>query len=96
MEDIINKYSREIPQTKWFCRICRGKGCRKCNYTGTLYEQSIEELIAKYFLEETKASDESFHGAGREDIDVRMLGNGRPFVLEVKDPAKRKSLDDIQ
>ena len=85
-----NKYSREIPQTKWFCRICRGKGCRKCNYTGTLYEQSIEELIAKYFLEETKASDESFHGAGREDIDVRMLGNGRPFVLEVKDPAKRK------
>jgi tRNA pseudouridine synthase 10 len=24
-----------------------------------------------------------FHGAGREDIDVLMLGNGRPFVFEV-------------
>ena len=23
--------------------------------------------------------------AGREDLDVRMLGNGRPFVLEVAD-----------
>lgn len=22
------------------------------------------------------------HACGREDIDVRMLGNGRPFVLE--------------
>ena len=27
-----------------------------------------------------------FHGAGREDIDVRMLGRGRPFVLELIDP----------
>lgn len=24
-----------------------------------------------------------FHSAGREDMDVRMLGQGRPFVLEV-------------
>jgi tRNA pseudouridine synthase 10 len=30
-----------------------------------------------------------FHGAGREDIDARMLGKGRPFVLEVKIPKKR-------
>ncbi|MEM2509202.1 MAG: tRNA pseudouridine(54/55) synthase Pus10, partial [Candidatus Thermoplasmatota archaeon] len=34
--------------------------------------------------------DESFHGAGREDIDVLMLGNGRPFILELKEPKKRK------
>src|SRR5206468_8787251 len=26
------------------------------------------------------------HGAGREDVDVRMLGSGRPFVLELVDP----------
>merc|ERR1712110_1138249 len=24
-----------------------------------------------------------FHAEGREDIDVRMLGTGRPFVVEV-------------
>jgi len=32
------------------------------------------------------------HGAGREDIDARMLGNGRPFVLELVGPRTR-SLD---
>lgn len=83
------KFVRDIPQTKWFCSICKGKGCKKCNYTGKLYEKSVEELIAKHFLEATKGTDESFHGAGREDIDVRMLGNGRPFVLEIKNPKVR-------
>ena len=84
-----NKYSREIPQTKWFCRICRGKGCKKCNYTGQLYSTSVEQLIAEKFLKATKGEDESFHGCGREDIDARMLGTGRPFVLEIKNPCKR-------
>jgi tRNA pseudouridine synthase 10 len=84
-----NKFQRGIPQTKWFCRKCRGKGCRYCHYTGKLYDASIEEFIAYPILKATVAKDESFHGAGREDIDVRMLGNGRPFVLEVKDPKKR-------
>ena len=86
------KYSRKIPQTKWFCKYCRGKGCKKCNYTGKLYETSVQELIAKTFLDETKGDDESFHGCGREDVDVRMLGNGRPFVLEIKNP-KIRTLD---
>jgi len=91
------KFSREIPQTKWYCKICRGRGCKKCNYTGKLYEKSVEELISKKFLEITNAKDEAFHGAGREDIDVRMLGNGRPFILELKDPIKRNiDLPEIQ
>ena len=83
------KYSRDMPQTKWFCKICRGKGCKRCNYTGKVYNTSVEELIAKHFLEATKGEDESFHGAGREDVDVRMLGDGRPFVLEIKNPIVR-------
>jgi len=87
-----NKYMRDIPQTRWFCRICRGRGCKKCDYTGKMYERSVEELIAKKTLEETEGSNESFHGCGREDIDALMLGNGRPFVLEVKDP-KVRNLD---
>jgi tRNA pseudouridine synthase 10 len=28
------------------------------------------------------------HGSGREDIDVRMLGRGRPFVMEFTNPKK--------
>lgn len=33
-----------------------------------------------------------FHSGGREDIDVRMLGNGRPFVLELVDPRRNASV----
>ena len=83
------KLVRGIPQTKWYCRKCYGKGCEYCNYKGKMYEESVEELIAKKALEAFEAEDESFHGAGREDIDVLMLGNGRPFILELKEPRKR-------
>mmetsp|Transcript_21251 Transcript_21251/g.38143 ORF Transcript_21251/g.38143 Transcript_21251/m.38143 type:complete len:582 (-) Transcript_21251:17-1762(-) len=38
-----------------------------------------------------------FHSCGREDIDVRMLGNGRPFVVEVLDPEVYKFTEsDLQ
>ena len=84
------KLVRGIPQTKWPCRICRGVGCRRCNYTGKQYPESVEEIIAKKVLEEFQGDGESFHGCGREDIDARMLGNGRPFVLEIKNPKKRR------
>ena len=37
-------------------------------------------------------ADELFlHGSGREDIDVRMLGDGRPFILEFINPKKSLS-----
>lgn len=83
------KLQRGIPQTKWPCQICLGKGCKKCNYSGRLYETTVEELIAAKALELTKGTDESFHGSGREDIDALMLGSGRPFILEIKNPKKR-------
>ena len=35
------------------------------------------------------SSEDLFHGMGREDIDAAMLGNGRPFVLELRMPKKR-------
>jgi len=80
------KFKRGIPQTRWFCKVCRGKGCKRCGYTGKLYDSSVEELIAKRFLDETKGDEESFHGCGREDVDVKMMGNGRSFILEIKRP----------
>ena len=83
------KLQRGIPQTKWPCQVCLGKGCKKCNYTGKLYDETVEELIAKKALELTNGTDESFHGSGREDIDALMLGSGRPFILEIKNPRKR-------
>ena len=87
-----NKFVRGIPQTHWDCRLCRGKGCESCKFTGKQYKTSVEELISPKFVIEAKADDSKFHGAGREDIDVKMLGNGRPFILELKNP-KIRTLD---
>ena len=83
------KFIRSIPQTKWPCWECNGKGCEKCNFTGKLYQESVEEIIAKPIIKVTGGTGTKFHGAGREDIDALMLGNGRPFVLEILNPDKR-------
>ena len=89
IEGKYNKYLRGIPQTKWPCSKCRGKGCEECNFTGKQYPESVEELISEPILKATNGYQAAFHGAGREDIDVLMLGEGRPFVLEIKEPKIR-------
>ncbi|OPX65573.1 MULTISPECIES: tRNA pseudouridine(54/55) synthase Pus10 [unclassified Methanoregula] len=83
------KFERGIPQTHWDCRVCRGKGCEKCNFTGAQYLDSVEELIGRPVIELFNAENAVLHGAGREDIDARMVGTGRPFILEVVAPKKR-------
>ncbi len=83
------KFERGIPQTHWDCRACRGKGCEKCNFTGAQYLDSVEELIGRPVIEVFDAENAVLHGAGREDIDARMIGTGRPFILEVVSPKKR-------
>ncbi len=83
------KFDRGVPQTRWVCRRCRGKGCERCHGTGKLYQTSVEEIIGGPLLETVSGEDFKLHGMGREDIDAKMLGNGRPFVMEVKDPVKR-------
>ena len=54
-----------------------------------MYPESVEEIIAKPFLDVTDGAKTSFHASGREDIDARMLGKGRPFVIEITKPKKR-------
>jgi tRNA pseudouridine synthase 10 len=83
------KLVRTIPQSKWFCSSCRGRGCEKCGGTGKMYPESVEELTSKQLLEAAEGEKTSFHASGREDIDARMLGSGRPFVIEVSKPKKR-------
>ncbi len=83
------KYRRDLPQTILWCRNCLGKGCLECENKGTIYKESVEELIGEEILKETEGKKWVFHGAGREDVDVLMLGNGRPFVIEIKNPKKR-------
>jgi tRNA pseudouridine synthase 10 len=92
------KLGRGIPQTRWPCRACRGRaeGCEACEGTGLQYPDSVQDLIGEPFRLALSADDTSFHGMGREDIDVRCLGRGRPFVLELKRPRiRRTDLDEI-
>ncbi len=84
-----NKFSREIPQTIWPCRVCHGKGCNHCHGKGKMYKTSVQEIIGDVALEMTRGKKHFFHGMGREDIDARMLGDGRPFVLEISSPMVR-------
>ena len=75
------KYKRGLSQSPWYV-----DGHREG-------ESSVEELIAAPFAEKADSSASNhvscdaasykFHSAGREDIDVRMLGTGRPFVIEL-------------
>jgi len=83
------KLDRTLPQTRWPCRRCRGRGCTACEGTGKTYATSVEEIVAAPFLRVTGADGTRFHGMGREDIDARMLGRGRPFVLELLHPRTR-------
>jgi len=83
------KFERGIPQTHWFCRECRGKGCPHCGFTGKMYQDSVEELMGAHVIERFQAKGAILHGSGREDIDARMVGTGRPFIMEVVSPRLR-------
>ncbi|KAM4902843.1 tRNA pseudouridine synthase Pus10 isoform 2-T2 [Sylvia borin] len=69
-----NKYSRNLPQTPWII-----DGERKL-------ESSVEELISEHLMAQFKADSFNFSSSGREDVDVRTLGNGRPFAMELVNP----------
>jgi tRNA pseudouridine synthase 10 len=53
------------------------------------YNESVEEIITRPSLEMTTGTQTTLHAAGRENADERVLGNGRPFILEIKNPQKR-------
>ncbi|MDD1715864.1 MAG: tRNA pseudouridine(54/55) synthase Pus10 [Methanolinea sp.] len=83
------KFERGIPQTHWYCRACQGKGCERCGFTGKQYQDSVEELMGRPVIRLFSAGNAVLHGSGREDIDARMVGTGRPFVMEVVSPRVR-------
>ena len=93
------KLERDVPQTEWPCRECGGSGvqlgddgeepCEYCGGSGYMYETSVEQTVRPHVVEAMDGDEGTFHGAGREDVDARMLGTGRPFVLEVKRPRER-------
>jgi tRNA pseudouridine synthase 10 len=91
VEGRYRKLCRDLPQTVFFCPECKGhprrrKDCTRCEGFGKLTRDSVQELIGWVAGAAFKTRKNKFHGAGREDVDVRMLGEGRPFVLELVNP----------
>ncbi|WP_418280908.1 tRNA pseudouridine(54/55) synthase Pus10 [Halorubrum sp. DTA98] len=90
------KLDRDIPQTEWPCRECHASGrqgrepCDHCGGSGYLYDDSVEEFTAPVVEDVMDGTEATFHGAGREDVDARMLGTGRPFVIEIEEPRRRR------
>ncbi|KAM7517328.1 hypothetical protein LguiA_006911 [Lonicera macranthoides] len=66
------KYSRNVSQSRWIIDDER------------MGEASVEEIIGDNILPMCQGDSYKFHAAGREDIDVRMLGSGRPFLVEIQ------------
>ncbi|MES1919002.1 hypothetical protein MHBO_000882 [Bonamia ostreae] len=62
---------------------------------------SIEEICSNDFVKFTESEKYSFSSLGREDVDVKMLGEGRPFLIELKNSKKdvskfqKKILDNL-
>lgn len=88
LESRYRKLQRGLPQTIFYCPTCKGDrrrrvGCKQCEGFGKLTKESVQELIGRRLVPAMQAKLGKFHGAGREDIDVLMLGKGRPFVFEV-------------
>lgn len=46
---------------------------------------SVQEAVSEPFEAFSGCVEGLLHGAGREDVNVRMLGKGRPFCLELVD-----------
>eukprot|EP00596_Hydrurales_sp_CCMP1899_P011286 CAMPEP_0119048614 /NCGR_PEP_ID=MMETSP1177-20130426/59943_1 /TAXON_ID=2985 /ORGANISM="Ochromonas sp, Strain CCMP1899" /LENGTH=142 /DNA_ID=CAMNT_0007024761 /DNA_START=866 /DNA_END=1291 /DNA_ORIENTATION=+ len=78
------KYARDVPQAPWTLGDER-KG-----------RNSVEEILSEAVLLSLKATSCKMHACGREDIDVRCLGNGRPFVLEVTGAYSAISKENLQ
>jgi len=73
-----NKYSRTLSQTPWIIDQERR------------LESSVEEIIYEPLKKHTLVNEFRFSSSGREDIDVRMLGRGRPFAVELVNPRRTK------
>ncbi|CAO3567437.1 unnamed protein product [Mortierella alpina] len=68
------KYTRDVSQTPWSVG------------TTMLAELSVSGIVCDTVKNAYRANDYKFVTAGREDANVRMLGNGRPFYMELINP----------
>lgn len=77
------KLTREIGQSPWEIN-----GVKVCF-------SSVQDEIQRELIGFFKCTTITMHAGGREDRDVRMLGTGRPTILEVVNPHNFEALKQI-
>lgn len=70
---LYNKWRRNVSQTPW---VISGE---------RLTSHSVSEIVEAPLQRLFRNTSSRFCSAGREDSDVRMLGSGRPFYVELVD-----------
>ncbi|XP_017775373.1 PREDICTED: putative tRNA pseudouridine synthase Pus10 [Nicrophorus vespilloides] len=72
------KYSRDLSQSPWVIDGVKAM------------ETSVQEIMFEQFCKVFQIPEENmkFSSSGREDCDVRCLGKGRPFYVELSDPKR--------
>jgi tRNA pseudouridine synthase 10 len=79
-----------VSQRRVFCEHCQGAGCKKCRGTGFEQKASVEEALRKKLAGFSGSGRMTFTWLGSEDRESRVYPPGRPFVVEVKNPRKRR------
>ena len=86
------KFARDVPQSEWTINNphdTNNDGNSNNPSRGGVRKgrNSVEEILVQAAREVFSCASAAMHACGREDIDVRMLGNGRPFVLQLLQPS---------
>jgi tRNA pseudouridine synthase 10 len=81
---------RGVAQRQGLCKVCWGKGCVTCKQTGRDQTPSVEEKVGRKLVKTAGAREAKFTWIGSEDVDSLVCGNGRPFVVELKNPRTRR------
>ena len=74
------KFARDVSQSVWLVNNDPNDD-DEGNRVG---RTSIEEIICQHIQQTFHCTKSHLHACGREDIDVRCLGNGRPFAIEIE------------
>ena len=81
---------RGISQRRAVCERCNGRGCGICE-GGYAKAPSLEAVVDRRLVSLLGAQRTKFTWFGSEDPDSLVYPPGRPFIVEVKNPRKRRT-----
>ena len=87
------KKIRGVKQRNISCLSCNNIGCELCSNKKIFDYRSIEDFLSSQLLKHFNSKKIKFTWIGSEDINSLVLGNGRPFYVDVFEPKLRSLLN---